>query len=889
MLISEATVGAPANNGAILEEVPSSTTVDNVFIFESASRKWKIFFDGGITLYRTSWLDIGDPPADKTSLFNIILGNADIETIEIDTDIQLSGTINVDGRVLSIKNGGVLSGTFTLQNAEISADTAQIIFNGTPTLTSCESRTGKWHPTWFGATGDGSTDDFNALNKCITTANSNIQKTVNLIPGNYLIESNLSISSGVILQFEIGAYISGDATLSGSGNFDCKPSLAFGAGIIVSGIYPISGEITPQAFGAMGNNSTNDAPAINRLFAYVLTISNNLINVYFPPKLYYVSESIVIPNVRTPNITVNILGYGTTIRTDQDIVIWKRMPTDNGEANDLITTIFVIKGFRILGDSTVSAPKINQIGMQFGALYTSVFSDLQFEYVYDGLHLQFALGCEISNIRVTLQTNNAIVGRHGSWSGATFSNSSFNGNMISNCRVFNNDGAFSALYLLAADQTTVDNFISEGFRAKYDIYYNYAGNTTVNINTFSNIWFESAIGTVYPRNTNFFIRSPVNTNIINPQADYNNYFLEIDGVSGGWQIVLTGLQYIPFGPPAFKYTGGTDGIITIRECRSSIDAIFRDPAYWENGIPLNTRIEGRYTQVLDPDSPSGGYKEYTSGHSLNDATASNIFRSYSTNSGYPIVRIERPSSVTSANPLLLGLSNSTTINNALHVGMFIIANTTASGEGRHKGYTVINSGDNAGLNNPTFSSIRTGGTLSSPTAVPTNGTLFEQLYFGYTTAINLAAFVRVMIDGTPTTGIVPGRYRFYVTSNSGASIEAFGIRATGKIELPVVPSTGTNADAILTRNAAGSVNIVTWQSVSGKSGSYSANGDGTTTTFSVTHGFGTNPSQVLITPTNAATAIPFYVTNKNSTTFDVVFTAAPATGTGNVTFDWLVK
>lgn len=43
--------------------------------------------------------------------------------------------------------------------------------------------------------------------------------------------------------------------------------------------------------------------------------------------------------------------------------------------------------------------------------------------------------------------------------------------------------------------------------------------------------------------------------------------------------------------------------------------------------------------------------------------------------------------------------------------------------------------------------------------------------------------------------------------------------------------------------------------------------------------------KVFITPTSLAVAVPYYVTNKTTTSFDVVY---PAPIAGTVTFDWLV-
>lgn len=72
-------------------------------------------------------------------------------------------------------------------------------------------------------------------------------------------------------------------------------------------------------------------------------------------------------------------------------------------------------------------------------------------------------------------------------------------------------------------------------------------------------------------------------------------------------------------------------------------------------------------------------------------------------------------------------------------------------------------------------------------------------------------------------------------------------------------------------------------------GSATFSGDGSTTTFTVSHGLGSVPSVAFAEPTSAAAGANHHVQNKTSTGFDVVFATAPASGTDNVTFDYEVR
>jgi len=73
------------------------------------------------------------------------------------------------------------------------------------------------------------------------------------------------------------------------------------------------------------------------------------------------------------------------------------------------------------------------------------------------------------------------------------------------------------------------------------------------------------------------------------------------------------------------------------------------------------------------------------------------------------------------------------------------------------------------------------------------------------------------------------------------------------------------------------------------SGSAEITGDGSTTSFTISHGLSTTPSIVLITPTNQSMAsATWWVSAKSSTTFTITFTTAPSSGT-KLSFDWYAE
>jgi hypothetical protein len=62
-------------------------------------------------------------------------------------------------------------------------------------------------------------------------------------------------------------------------------------------------------------------------------------------------------------------------------------------------------------------------------------------------------------------------------------------------------------------------------------------------------------------------------------------------------------------------------------------------------------------------------------------------------------------------------------------------------------------------------------------------------------------------------------------------------------------------------------------------------GDGTKTTFTVTHDLGSVPARVGTTPTTEAASGDHWVTNKTDTSFDIVYGSAPPSGTDNLSWD----
>lgn len=77
-----------------------------------------------------------------------------------------------------------------------------------------------------------------------------------------------------------------------------------------------------------------------------------------------------------------------------------------------------------------------------------------------------------------------------------------------------------------------------------------------------------------------------------------------------------------------------------------------------------------------------------------------------------------------------------------------------------------------------------------------------------------------------------------------------------------------------------------WEPILANFATATFSGTGAQTAFTVTHGIDGTPSNIVLTPRSAAASAAYYVSAVTGTTFTVTYMAAPASGTGNVVFDW---
>ena len=103
-----------------------------------------------------------------------------------------------------------------------------------------------------------------------------------------------------------------------------------------------------------------------------------------------------------------------------------------------------------------------------------------------------------------------------------------------------------------------------------------------------------------------------------------------------------------------------------------------------------------------------------------------------------------------------------------------------------KTFSLSNGGPNChGFGTPpALAAYRANGTESSPTVAGDTAILFQFTGYGYDGADYIASpIMRFFVDGTPSSGIVPGGIRLLSRDSSGVSTEALTIRAAGTVEV----------------------------------------------------------------------------------------------------------
>lgn len=368
--------------------------------------------------------------------------------------------------------------------------------------------------------------------------------------------------------------------------------------------------LTPRDFGAVGDNSTDDASAFQAMFDYAEDNSKYFIDL--EAMSYYVASAIILPDsFPGTNNRLIIEGNGASIRTDQDINIFQRRPATSSYDNTLIDDSYItIRKTRFDGDNA------GGVGLWLAATYNAVIEDCQFTQLDTGLFMPFALNAHIHRNRFLNNNVRDFVGSSGSVYGATAASSAFNANTIERNRHFGKAGMETMIHIESADGNLIKNNITEGATPRIEIYVS-TELTVTKSNSIENHWSETTA------DSNIVVKWDQGSgnllSIKNLQSNSYDTLIMIDGSSSDGRIIIDQLS----ASGTHIYSNRSSGTPTSlgatwyfwnqsnRPSSQIPDDLITDNSLWDGATIPNGVI------VENPRSENTGWHNITSSNQMN--------------------------------------------------------------------------------------------------------------------------------------------------------------------------------------------------------------------------------------------------------------------------------
>lgn len=308
---------------------------------------------------------------------------------------------------------------------------------------------------------------------------------------------------------------------------------------------------------------------------------------------YYVSKTIELPRYAKGGIRRIIIlnGNGCTIRTNDSIVIFNRIPKNQDEAlNKMMSTRFVFNDFTIAGGKKA---------INLGATFGSSINRCNFtNQTIAAIDIQFGLNTHILQCNSSGICKNHYVLRTGSDWGGNVNNSQSNHSVIEMSRVYAGKGSGCGFKVLGSSGCVIRDCISEGFNEiDYAIYFDVIGSTTVRLFKIENLHLEHA-----PKKAGIYIHNTGIASIdgIFYQKAYTNFPL-VYAANRCDQISLLRVPHF-VGGTVLEQEGGNDGATwLVEDCSKE----FYDAANWrihmkdnvQNKLPYYFKGQGYRYQL----------------------------------------------------------------------------------------------------------------------------------------------------------------------------------------------------------------------------------------------------------------------------------------------------
>jgi hypothetical protein len=282
---------------------------------------------------------------------------------------------------------------------------------------------------------------------------------------------------------------------------------------------------------------------------------------------YFVSNTLELPRYAKGGIRRIIIlnGNGCTIRTNDSIIIFNRIPKNQDEAlNKMMSTRFVFNDFTIVGGKKA---------INLGATFGSSINRCNFtNQTHAAIDIQFGLNTHVLQCNSNGACKNHYVLRTGSDWGGNGVNSQSNHSVIEMSRAYAGKGE-CVFKILGSSGCVIRDCISEGNNEiDYSIYFDILGSTTVRLFKIENLHLEHA-----PKKAGIYLRNTGIATIdgIFYQKAYANFPL-VYSANRCDQISLLRVPHFVQGT-ILEQEGGNDGACwVVEDCSKE----FYDPANW---------------------------------------------------------------------------------------------------------------------------------------------------------------------------------------------------------------------------------------------------------------------------------------------------------------------
>ncbi|MBO9635267.1 MAG: hypothetical protein J7578_19305 [Chitinophagaceae bacterium] len=301
-----------------------------------------------------------------------------------------------------------------------------------------------------------------------------------------IVNGTLSIPAGKVIAFANGNTLTGTGTVTVNGLVDAGPYKIFDGSLTVGSINAANTPLYPEWWGAVGNGTTDDSGAFNKLFqscnkARGITISLRGVT-------YLINQEVTVPPLTAGTNIIRFEGNSTTLKTTSAITILKRMPANNATAkSDINNTTIQVDGIIFEGSSLAG-----QNALVIAATYNSVVSNCKFHSFDIGLDLQFCLNATVEQCNGHSNLTYSFTARTGTWSNVILGETQSNNTVFKQCRDYCNSGQTSGFYILNSDSVKLETCICEGANPITNIHFEVqTGVTTVQYFTVDNLHGEN--------------------------------------------------------------------------------------------------------------------------------------------------------------------------------------------------------------------------------------------------------------------------------------------------------------------------------------------------------------------------------------------------------------